>query len=540
MTARSSSEEVMEKADPVVSVQNKNPLPDITSIVSGEVEDAGLYAILSNKGHDIHLSEKVDDAMALAEDANKVEYDEKIDKRILRKIDLMLIPVLAFVYALQYMDKITVSFGAIMGLKTNYNMVGAMYSWLGSGFYLGYLLFVFFTSYMVQKLPPAKTCAAFIIIWGIVNTVNFFTCKTYAGFTALRVLLGAFESVVTPTMVIITSQWWRREEQFLRTCIWFSSTLFGSILGYAIAFGIWEHQDSYSLDAWKICFLVNGLMTVIWGIVFFFYVPDSPAKAWFLSDTEKLQVVQRIRVNNQGFGTKDIKWYQVKECLLDYRIWLIFLFGIVDEVPNGGISNFSSILIKNLGYTTRQSLLLNLPVGAVGWAGCIFLALFYSYGFVKHRTPIGIIALLIAIFGVSLLAFIPSSNTRGQLAGLYIMQVSPLGMITCLSIYSSNVAGHTKKVLGNAIYLIGYCAGNIIGPQTFRSNQAPEYRGAKVAMLVCYCIAVVILIILYIDYHFDNKRRDKAALENGGDHFVKDQEFADLTDRENPQFRYTL
>lgn len=523
----------IEKGNPSPQLDDNDikstPIITTTSQTNGEIIEFGKK---------IHLdTNKVDDAMELALRASKFQIDPKSDRKLSWKIDLMLVPFLSFLYAIQYMDKVTNSFGAIMGLKSFYKMEGNMYSWCGSSFYLGYLFFVFFASYLVQRFPPAKTCGVFIIIWGVINTVNC-TPKTYSGFIALRTLLGCFESIVTPTMVILTSQWWKKEEQFIRTCIWFSATSFGTIFGYSIAYGVWIRQDSYSLPAWKVVFVVIGVMTIALGIMFVIYVPDSPAKAWFLSEDEKLHLVERNRNNNQGFGTKIFKMYQLKECLSDYRVWLIFIFGIVDEVPNGGITNFSSILISDLGYDTKQSLLLNLPLGAVGFAGCNIMALFYGLGLVKHRIPISIAAMFIAIAGSSMLAF--ASSTTVQLVGLYIMQVSPLGMIGCLTIYSSNIAGHTKKIVGNALYLVGYCAGNLIGPQTFKGSEAPTYQSGKTAVLVCYVLSTVILIILYVSYWFDNKKRDEFVIKNGTDHFLDNQEFADLTDRENPQFRYTL
>jgi ACS family allantoate permease-like MFS transporter len=117
-----------------------------------------------------------------------------------------------------------------------------------------------------------------------------------------------------------------------------------------------------------VVYIVIGICNLLLSVAFFFHVPDTPVKAWFLTDEEKLMVVERIRDNNQGFGNRKFKMEQLKECLLDYRIWLAFAFGVVDEIPNGGIANFVSILLNSdFGYSTKKSLLLNIPLSVTGF-----------------------------------------------------------------------------------------------------------------------------------------------------------------------------
>jgi ACS family allantoate permease-like MFS transporter len=68
-----------------------------------------------------------------------------------------------------------------------------------------------------------------------------------------------------------------------------------------------------------------------------------------------------------------------------------------------------------------------------------------------------------AILGMVLIVALPLSNGSGRLAGYYLTQASPTPFVALLSLISSNVAGYTKKTTVAAMYLIGYCAGNIIG-----------------------------------------------------------------------------
>lgn len=124
---------------------------------------------------------------------------------------------------------------------------------------------------------------------------------------------------------------------------------------------------------------------------------------------------------------------------------------------------------------------------------------------------------------------------EAQYAGLCLWNVAPVGFICMLSIIASNTAGHTKKVTVNAITLIAYCVGNLIGPQTFIEAQAPEYAGGKIAIVVCIAVSLVTLFCIWFVFWTRNKKLD-ANLNTK----VENLEFADLTDKQNPNFRYSL
>jgi len=91
--------------------------------------------------------------------------------------------------------------------------------------------------------------------------------------------------------------------------------------------------------------------------------------------------------------------------------------------------------------------------------------------------------LWISTLGMLLIVCLPLHNNIGRLFGYYLTQASPTPFVALLSLISSNVAGYTKKTTVAALYLIGYCVGNIIGPQTFRPKDAPRYIPAEIVIV---------------------------------------------------------
>lgn len=76
-------------------------------------------------------------------------------------------------------------------------------------------------------------------------------------------------------------------------------------------------------------------------------------------------MIARMRRNQTGVEQKRINWDQIKEAYLDYKTWLFTLLGFVANIPNGGLSNFSTLVIKGLGFDTLHTALLGIPQGAL-------------------------------------------------------------------------------------------------------------------------------------------------------------------------------
>ncbi|KAF2859504.1 putative MFS allantoate transporter [Piedraia hortae CBS 480.64] len=464
--------------------------------------------------------------------------DEATNKRLLRKIDRHLMPMMCIVYGMNYLDKTSMSYASIMGLRTDIHLKGSNYQWLSSLFYFGYIAWEYPTNRLLQRFPIGKYSACCIIAWGAV-LCSFAGVSNFGGAAAVRVMLGVTEAAVTPGFALITSQWYTIKEQGLRVGIWFSfngwAQILGGLLAYGIAMGVKAHEAA--IAGWKIVFLATGLLTIALGIVFLFVVPDSQLNARWLTREERLLAIERIRINQQGVGNKHFKWYQLREALTDPLAWSFFLFALVADIPNGGITNFFSQLIHSFGYTAEQSLLYGVPGGAVEIVALV------GGGYLGDRSGnrilVSSIGMVVSIIGMSLIVGLPLENNKGRLAGYYLTQASPMPFVALLSLISSNVAGYTKKTTVAAMYLIGYCVGNIIGPQTFRPKDAPKYVPATITILACWVFCLCIMAFIYIYSRWQNAKKARFRAQP---HYVKleNQEYLDLTDRENPEFVYVL
>lgn len=510
-----------------------------SKVTLGAIDSNQLNTVVSPSGKVVHIASDaahVDQALLFAQEHGDIEVSPEEDRKLRWKLDSIVMPLFCFLYMVQFMDKTSISFASVMGIQKDYHMVGQMYSWTNSGFYLGYLFGSPFAAIACQKLPTIKFISCVIVVWGTVQCLHCVP-KTYAAFMFLRVFLGFLESFVSPIFVIVLNQYYRYSEHFGRTGCFYGFNGLGTIFLSGVSYGLYKNNGEYSIKSYRILFLIIGLMTILLGFLIMFIMPNKPTEAKWLTDREKEIVIHRIRENNQGFGNKKFKWDQAKEVFKDPRTLIYFMLSLSVAIPNGGISGFGSIMLKSFGYSTLMSLLMKMPVGAVELVALVGLPLFTI--FTPKRMPVAISYMLVVLMGTCLLAFATKVNVNAALAGYYITGASPVGIILITSCVTSNTAGFTKKMMTNAVTLMGYSAGNVIGPQTFRSTDAPNYMKAKAGSVGCYCAAIALMVILTVYNLWENKRRDKLRDEMGDAYVIPENlEFADLTDFQNPEFRY--
>lgn len=460
-------------------------------------------------------------------------------KRVLRKIDMRIVPILFVVYLLQYLDKNSLNFAAAYGFQKGTHLHKQEYSWLGSIFYFGYLWAQFPSGWLLQKLPIAKFLGTTTVIWGII-LITTPACTNFAGVATNRFLLGTFEAVVNPGFVLIMGMWWTAAEQPLRLEAYYCTngiaTMVGGLLGYAIG-----HITTGSLARWQYVFLIFGSVSIVWGVVVLLFLPDLPSTAKFLTERERYVAVERVARNRQGVKNSRFKRYQLVQTLRDPKTWILFVMAVGAQVPNSALTSFTSIIVSSFGFDTLGTQYLQIPGGFIQFAALL------GGGFICSRFPnsrciVMIIANCICIIGAAMLVALPSSNKWGRLVALWLCYFQGLGFSMSLTMVSSNVAGWTKKQCTGTILFVGYCVGNIIGPQTFRDSEKPGYHSAYIAMLVGYVVKLGMVVVLYVYMYTANKKRDREAgnMSAEEERLAIEQGMQDETELDNKGFRYTL
>ena len=261
------------------------------------------------------------DMVIVPEQGEVLSYDAELEKKVLRKIDMILLPMLLVSYVLQFLDKTTLGYAAIMGIITDLSLTGSLFSWASSIFYFGYLAFSQPVGYMIVRLPIGKFVAGSFCMWSII-LMCMGAVQNYQSLLALRFLLGMAEATISPAFSIMTGMFYKRSEQPFRHGLWFAGNSSSGIFGGLIAYGI-SHITG-NLASWRWLFIIFGIISFVWSIVLAIYLPDSPLTARFLNEHERIVAIERVRNNETGIKNSHWKMSQMWEALRDPAVGVRF------------------------------------------------------------------------------------------------------------------------------------------------------------------------------------------------------------------------
>ncbi|KAL3481877.1 major facilitator superfamily domain-containing protein [Aspergillus californicus] len=470
------------------------------------------------------------------DDLESLLADDVATKALVRKVDLILLPLLAGTYMLQYIDKSALAYSAVFDLLPSTNMSSEQYSWLASIFYFAYLGAEYPWTYLAQKTKMAKVVSGNVIAWGAMLMITA-SCSSFAGMAICRFFLGAFEAPITNCFMMIVAMWYTRSEQPFRAGIFYSCNGLGAMVGGLLTFGIGQIEG---FEVWKAIYLILGGITICWGVIMLLFLPDDIISAKRFTLQEKAHLIARGRLAQTGILSHQIKWYQIREALVDPQVWILFLFMLLNETINGGIASFSKLIIKGLTGDALETVALGIPFGAfqLFW---VLSGTFIASKFPNTRTIVMFVYLLPTIAGVCMLWKLSHDTQKiAVLFGYYIVGAYVCSLVLALQMPATNLGGYTKRITSVALVFLAYCAGNIIGPHAFLSEEAPIYQTGCKVILSCSSAQAALAIGLRVLLMRRNRLRDAAEAEAVANGVVLEQELGDLTDFENPRFRYVL
>ncbi|KAL5349342.1 hypothetical protein ACLOAV_005632 [Pseudogymnoascus australis] len=489
----------------------------------------------ANEPHSIY-------AEALARYPNDESIDQIDETKLKRKLDRRILPLLGICYFfyVRYVDKTTLSYAAIFGIREDLPLKKDEYSWLSSLFYFGWLFWAIPSNLIMQKCPPAWYLSFNIFMWGALLMAQA-AANNFATLAALRILSGAFEAIADPAFMMITSMYYTRDEQPSRIAAWYAWNGIGVAGGGLIGYGIGSIKGA--LQSWRYEFIIVGAACAGWSIILCLLLPNSPVTFRGFSHDEKLLMIARMRRNQTGIEQRRINWSQIKEAYLDYKTWLFTFLGFVSNVPNGGISNFSTLVIKGLGFNTLNTTLLGIPQGVIVVIWIVLAAVCNRYMPNNSRTLICAVFMLPTIAGALGFLLAPTDAYVGRLICFYLTGSYQASFVLSLSLITSNTGGQSKKMIVSGMIWFGACIGNIASPFFYRTEQAPNYPMGIGSLLAANIIEVILFFVFHYAYKYENrcKEKQRAELRASGEmenNDLNDTAFTDMTDKENPNFVY--
>ncbi|OTB05151.1 hypothetical protein M426DRAFT_57407 [Hypoxylon sp. CI-4A] len=467
------------------------------------------------------VSSQADKAAQFIAEHGEVTFTYEEERQVLKRIDMRILPLILGAYFFQQLDKSSLSYVSIFGIMQDANLESMEYSWLGSILYLAQLIFQPLAAFLLVKLPTGKVIGTAVVCWGTCAAIMA-ACTNFASLLAMRFLLGSFEAMIAPSLLAVTQMWWRRSEQTMRASYWNAMNGVTFIVGSLVTYGL-GHIVSTKIYRYQTIFIFCGVLTVIFGISFLVFMPDSPMEAKYLNERERIIAVERLRANQMGVASRQWKWDHVKETFTDFKTLLWFILIVAISIASGGISTFGNLILKDFGFTNFNAILFSMPTGAIQVVIIIGSAWLATRIGRKGVVITGLSCL--PIIGTVLMLTVPRNekNKGVLLLGYYLVQC--LGAITPM-VYAwsaQNTGGDTKKKTSSATMFMGMCTGNVIGPLLYNTKDAPLYRPGLIANLIMFVLVGVLGLLIPVYLMALNKWHAKKREEVGKQANVVDE-----------------
>jgi MFS family permease len=450
------------------------------------------------------------------------------------------------------LDKSVLGYGAVWGLREDTNLTGNEYSMVSSMAPIAQLVWLPFSSWLMVKIPTRYFMSGLVFGWGTAQACMA-ACNSYSGLLATRFLLGLFEAACLPLFSVLTSQWYRRAEQPMRVACWYGTNGLSTMFAAAVSYGL--GQINGQIASWRILFLFVGLMTVFSAPIVYYFIDNDIPSARFLTEHEKLQTIERLRANQTGTGSRDFKWSQALEALIEPKTWLFVGMALCLNVTAAVVNTFGPIIVGGFGFDKGVTSLLNIPFGVVQ------LLVIFPASYLAHRYRIKsaflIIVLLPVFAGAVMLYTLGRDNIPPLLAAYYMLAFLFGGNPLIVSWMISNIAGTTKKSVIMSVYNIGVSGGNIIGPLLFNSKDAPYYKPGLTKTMGITGALIGVVIFQVVNLFFLNKIQERKRVKNGkpakihdlsmehrfeqntdSDRRLGENALKDFTDTKNDEFVY--
>ncbi|TFK55686.1 MFS general substrate transporter [Heliocybe sulcata] len=460
-----------------------------------------------------------------------------LTKRVLWKFDSHILPPLALVWLANFLDRSNAGNARIVGLESGIHLVGNQFNIALTVFYVTYVAVELPSNWVIKKVGPTRWLPFLVCAFGIVTTLSGLV-QNFAGLTAIRVMLGLCEGGLLPGMVLYLSTIYRRQELQLRISIFYAAVSLSGAFGGLLATAIVKMDGIGGLAGWRWIFILEGLGSVIAGLICAAVLPVSIQTARFLTEEERAFALDRFYQSNAIMNStepsdidvrdvptdpekpeqedKDVpekvqvtevtvyqaeeqfEWREIIRGLTEIQAWFTGLAFLGLNVGFYSFSLFLPTIVTGLGYEGASAQLHTVPPYVPAVVLTIFVA-FLSDKF-RWRGPFILICLPVAMIGY--IIAIAAKTNEARYVAVFLIAAGIYPSAPCiLSILPNNCGGHYKRATVTALQLAIANTGGFIATFAYTSDEAPKYiRGHSIALAftifawlliasnVCYCL----------------------------------------------------
>jgi MFS family permease len=458
-------------------------------------------------------------------------YTPDEERAVRRKLDTHLVIFVSVLYLLSFLDRSNIGNAKIAGLTDDLAISDNQYEWLLTSFYITYILFEWMTV-MYQLVPPHIYISVCVCAWGVLASLQCLA-TSYAYMLVMRALLGIGEAAFVGIPFYLTF-FFRREELAFRTGLFISAAPLATSFASSLAWAIVKMGDKTGIASWRLLFLIEGFPAVLVAVACFYWLPDSPATARWLTSRQRKIATLRLRNENDGAGSierksssaprhkKKFQWREVLKTMLNLRSWLAAFMFFFCNVAFSSMPVFLPTIINAMGFDRESSQGLSAPPFLFAFV-VVLLTAYLSDRYKSRSVPM-IFHAFFAMCGYLTLVF--AGVKRSNSHALRYVAVYPIcaGFFSAVAIIITwtinNQASDEGKGTGIVVLNVVGQMGPLVGTRLYPDAEGPYYVKGMTVCAVSMGMVVILTFALRIVLSRENARMRGKRKEAEGEGLV--------------------
>ncbi|KAL0783711.1 hypothetical protein CaCOL14_001617 [Colletotrichum acutatum] len=294
------------------------------------------------------------------------------EKRLVRKLDWIILPVLWVMYWFNYLDRNAITVARLDGIEMELNLTSTEYQTCVSILFVGYILGQIPSNMLITRIRPSWFMASTMALWSIVSTVTGVT-KDFKGLLLTRFFLGITEAPFYPGALYLLGIFYTRKEIATRISILFTANICGTAFSSLIAIGVFQMKQVAGLSGWRWLFILQGVISFIVAVSSAFLLPDQPLDTRWLSEEERKLAQSRVAADTVQLQASTSTWAGLYDASRDPRLWVLVAMQHL-HLSASGYKNFFPTIVETLGFGRNVTLALTCPpyiisgIATIAWA----------------------------------------------------------------------------------------------------------------------------------------------------------------------------
>ncbi|KAI8068724.1 major facilitator superfamily domain-containing protein [Gongronella butleri] len=443
--------------------------------------------------------------------ANMIDR-EKEEKKIVRALDLRMMPWFCLFYFTDFLDRANIGNAALAGIQSDLNLTATELSTAISAFYITYILFEVPSNVILKRTRPSIWLSSIMLLWGAATLVMAFVTN-FTGLFICRLVLGLAQSGYVPAILYQLSLVYKPSEISMRVACLIAMASLSGIVSGPIAYASSFLEGKRGLHGWQYLLILEATPTVALSLVSYCCLFDDIQQVrWLTAEQKALQYV-RMHEGVSHDESKNINFKTFVTTFTDWKLWLFSAVYMFTAVNITSFSIFSPTIIVGFGYPVLTSQLLTAPPSIV--SAIFILTGGYLANRFNLRSPI--ICIGFGIMAVGYMLLLVLHDTWALYGSMFII---PIGM----GLLSPSVIGwstvnfqdtNVRAVAVAAVVMIGNM-GSVAASFLYPSVRGPHHYFGNTFNLACAVLGCVTSAFTGYMLYRANKRMEQKDVDEKG------------------------